>query len=718
MKKSIGWMVAALFLGVVLLSPKSAARQSQSAEVLLGAALHQEEVEGNLEKAIETYKKILADFPDSRAVAAKALLQMGRCYEKLGLGEARRAYERLVRDYADQSEQVKLAQTRLAVMASPDPAMMTARKLENAPADAAMSAAISPDGRYLTHSAWQTGDLVLRDLQTGRERPLTNEGTEGKPDAAVSQSAWGSSWSADGKLVAYCWIVGEANAARAELRIIGAEGGKPRVLARFEDEREIGSIAWSPNGKHIAAVNIRRNEPVRIVLVSTADGAVRTLTELKREIYPMTICFSPDGRSIAYDRLADESSPERDICLRSIETGQEAPLIRHPADDYLLGWSRDGRWLVFASDRTGALGLWVVGVSGTKTDGEPHLVRPGIDRLVPVSLTNQGALFYGLVRVTEDVFTADLDPKSVKIAGPPRKMIESFEGGNFSPSYSPDGKFLAYVSRRGNSPYPTNVGNALCIRSLETGQEKVYYREIWRLGLQYIDGPEWSPDGRVIVFVGSTGTMAREFYRLDVEKGGISRVASYGADERVLGWVCGPEGKFYYGRHDVKKKVSEIVVRDLESGVERIQFKFPSLERGVGLAFSPDRKWLSFINYAWGGVRSLKVMPASGVGEPREIYNFGETQKGVPNIEHAWTPDGRFIVYSRPDPKDLPSWELWRVPVEGGQPEKIGLTRRWGLWNLTIRPDGRQIVFAGRNGASTNSEMWVLENFLTDGKGK
>jgi hypothetical protein len=52
------------------------------------------------------------------------------------------------------------------------------------------------------------------------------------------------------------------------------------------------------------------------------------------------------------------------------------------------------------------------------------------------------------------------------------------------------------------------------------------------------------------------------------------------------------------------------------------------------------------------------------------------------------------------------------VPVEGGTPEKLGLQKMWGIFNLTIRPDGRQLAFAGRGGASTDSELWVLENFL------
>jgi len=84
--------------GILLASMPT--QQSRSADALLGAALHQEEVEGNLEAAIETYKKIIADYPGNRPMVARALLHMGQCYEKLGKEEARKAYERVVRDYA------------------------------------------------------------------------------------------------------------------------------------------------------------------------------------------------------------------------------------------------------------------------------------------------------------------------------------------------------------------------------------------------------------------------------------------------------------------------------------------------------------------------------------------------------------------------------------------------------------------------------------------
>jgi Tol biopolymer transport system component len=585
----------------------------------------------------------------------------------------------------------------------PSPTTLTARKLENPPEDAPLSA-VSPDGRHLCFWDGQTEDLAIRDLQTGKNRRLTNE-----------RASWSGQpvWSLDGKQVAFTWYIGSGAESAAELRVVGLEGGKPRVLSHYDTGggEDVEVLSWSPDGSQILALVSRKNGPRRMALVSTTDGSTRVLTEVKREIYPTTARFSPDSRYIAYDFLPDDMTPERDIYVTSVNTGKATPLIQHPADDYLLGWSKDGKWLVFASDRTGALGLWVVSMSGGKIQGEPQLVKPGIDRILPVGLTRDGALYYGVVRATEDVYIVDLDPKTGKVNGTPKKAIERYEGGNFSPAYSPDGKYLAYVSRRGNSPYPTNLGNALCIRSLDTGQERVFYKEIWRLGLRYIGEPRWSPDGRFITFGGSEDISITSVYRIDLQTGEITRILRCGTDERLTDGRYAPDGKHFFARVNTKEGFSQIVVRNLETGEERELYRFPTFERGIGLALSPDGRWLSFENSGWGGARSLRIMPASG-GEAREVWNFGKTKLGMPAGNHTWTPDGRYIVFSTPEPSDMRIWDLWRIPVEGGKPEKIGLQKTWGITHITIRPDGRRIAFASRGGASTDSELWVLENFL------
>src|SRR5512139_3644661 len=80
------------------------AQTERSAEVQLKAAMHKEQVEGDLKAAIKLYQRIVEESAANRAVAAKALLQMGQCYEKLGQADARKAYQQLLSRYADQKE--------------------------------------------------------------------------------------------------------------------------------------------------------------------------------------------------------------------------------------------------------------------------------------------------------------------------------------------------------------------------------------------------------------------------------------------------------------------------------------------------------------------------------------------------------------------------------------------------------------------------------------
>ena len=51
---------------------------------------------------------------------------------------------------------------------------------------------------------------------------------------------------------------------------------------------------------------------------------------------------------------------------------------------------------------------------------------------------------------------------------------------------------------------------------------------------------------------------------------------------------------------------------------------------------------------------------------------------------------------------------MWRVPAEGGEPERLGLTVDQLMW-LRLHPDGRHVGFGTWQ---TKLEVWVMENFL------
>ena len=101
------------------------------------------------------------------------------------------------------------------------------------------------------------------------------------------------------------------------------------------------------------------------------DGSARNIKTLGWS-HPSKLCLSPDGRWIVYDSPQKEGAPERDIFLVSADGSREMPLVKHPADDLVLGWTPDGKKVLFASDRTGAtMSVWAVEVSDGKPQGSP-----------------------------------------------------------------------------------------------------------------------------------------------------------------------------------------------------------------------------------------------------------------------------------------------------------------------------------------------------------
>jgi len=91
----------------------------QSGMELYQKAVTQERA-GKMAEAIQLYEKVAKDFASDRPLAAKALVQAARGYEKLGQDGALRLYEKIARDFADQRDVALAAQTKVAALRRPD----------------------------------------------------------------------------------------------------------------------------------------------------------------------------------------------------------------------------------------------------------------------------------------------------------------------------------------------------------------------------------------------------------------------------------------------------------------------------------------------------------------------------------------------------------------------------------------------------------------------
>ena len=96
-----------------------ALQNSPQHKVLFEKAKFTMETKGDLKGAIELFEEIIKKYPDERDYAAKSLYLIGICYEKLGEKQAQQAqatFQRIVQDYPDQTEEVKEAKAKLALL--------------------------------------------------------------------------------------------------------------------------------------------------------------------------------------------------------------------------------------------------------------------------------------------------------------------------------------------------------------------------------------------------------------------------------------------------------------------------------------------------------------------------------------------------------------------------------------------------------------------------
>lgn len=116
-----------ILAAAIVFSPGPAAGQtSTTPSVVLKAAIHQETVDGNLEKAIASYRRVIADTRADRPTVATALVRLGLVYERLGNREASNAYSRVVREFGDQRVAVTEARRRLDALSASGLAKSTA----------------------------------------------------------------------------------------------------------------------------------------------------------------------------------------------------------------------------------------------------------------------------------------------------------------------------------------------------------------------------------------------------------------------------------------------------------------------------------------------------------------------------------------------------------------------------------------------------------------
>jgi Tol biopolymer transport system component len=659
---------------------------AQTAEELFPKAIQLEEVKGELEKAIEIYQTIVTQFSANRPIASKAQLHIGLCYEKLGdaqAREARKAYERVVRDYADQAEPTKLARERLNILSGGK--AVTTNSSEAAMRRIWVSGGnpiegISQDGRYVAFKLYETGDLWLHDLQTGEQRQITHEAswlewTFLSGPAVISP---------DGKQIAYGWTV----RSYGELRISAIDGTSMRVLHNGQDGRRMWASAWMPDGRRILAnLYDNKDQTYQLQIISLADNTIHDIgpsdSEYIEWIYP-----SPDGQYIAYSRKGD-------IFIYDIPTEQELVFVQNPTTDAVSGWTPDGSGIVFVSDRSGTHDLYLMGVENGLPRGNLQLLRKDFGSNAGILLTRNGQLFRIEASGTTDSYIVLIDEQTGKPTGTSSPMDSNYPNTVY-PGWSPDGKLLYYEI------FKSPNEQLLFIRSEETGET----REIaLKPKLSHWYRPILSPDGKQFAITGTDENMNFGVFAINSESGDVSQLASIPVENNPVdpsqNWS--PDGKtiLYTVRSPEEREEFIIRRKDLTTGEEK------DVYRGIhtrDMKISHDGT--RFVYYRNDMQDKSYVVGILDIQSGKELELWRVPETDAADISGPiWMPDEKYVLIGRSLKQGT---ELWRFPVAGGPGEKL-YSNPESTWGFAMHPKGNKLSFTQSRG---NYELWVMENFL------
>jgi Tol biopolymer transport system component len=702
MTRRWGWTTAmvavvatALCVGAAAQKP-AAPKAPQIAEQLMGVALHQEDVEGNLQAAIATYQQVLKASGVSRAVAARAQFRIGACYERLGIDGARKAYELVVSQYGDQSELAAQARARLVALSGGGSARVAGASTESLrqiwPAETGyLWDRISPDGRQVAGCETTGGDVVVRQLDDGRVRNLTNRPAAERTGYCLSSPIW----SRDGRFVAMDWSEGKAPAEVWGLRIYDLRDGSGRFLpldTRF-DRADV--LDWAVDGQSVLVRVWEKRETDKkdlgaLAWMSLSNGAIRPLMVLEPPGGPITAFQSPDGNWVAVREGAFRSAPTLILSPDGKEKRELLPVMDNAR---LVGWSPDGaHLLIYQFGDAGA--LMAVRVVGGKADGPSFVVRrlPGFGSL---GMTTDGRLLFRSVRRETERLQVASFGLSTRSVGPALALSPSDFTYIDLISWSPDGKALAYIGSEGTRSMKT-----LAVWSFETRQTRTYSLP---MATSPINQLTWSSDGRSI-YARQADKGASGLYRVNLVTGAVEAVVPVDSglfplsrDTTFVGWS--PDATRLYKKVDLRQDPNRgpmtLIEHRLSDHAERELFR-TSAGSGIGaFAVSPDGATLAFM----AGGRGMILLPASG-GAARVLV----PDHGAGRL--YWSADGRFVFTMNA----VGTTPAWMFDVATGSGTRLTLPFET-VTAATLSPDNKQLAFVG--GTEQKDEgVWMLENFL------
>ena len=549
-------------------------------------------------------------------------------------------------------------------------------------------ARFSPDGKWIAFSSDRNGnlDVFLMPAGGGTAKQLT---THSADDTVLG-------WSADSKSVMFSSNRGEDF--MPQLYLVSVDGGMP-----WKAGADMGiQASYSPDGKRLAY-----NQKGQVYWrkyyrgayqtdIMVMDAAAKKFTQVTDfdglDSWPM---WGRDG--FIYFVSDRDGSGLTNIWRVSDGGGKADKVTTFKAGD--VRWpaiSADGRVIVFEHD----FGIWKLDVNTKKaTPITLNIDAETQDNMSDVQSFSSQADDYDLapnsrriaVSVHGEIFTAPVEEGDLK-------QLTDSAARERSVSYSPDGKWISYVSDQSGR-------EEIFVVPVDGSGPAQQITDIDALKLSY----NWSPDSKDMIFTASDDKLrkltvaSKQTTVLD-----SSRYGGFGAP------VWSPDGKWIaYSKADASRTSDVFVIASSGEEKEPHKITFDS-NNDINPQFGPDGRKLFFERIAsTGGTNSVQIYSVWLEHLDRDPDDAEEREAEA--AANAPQGEGAEGTPARRPPANRPPHET-KMDWAGMRHRTRQITRMpFPVSNYTIAPDSRTIVFVTSEPAGT-ANVGVIYSIQDDGR--
>jgi Tol biopolymer transport system component len=485
-------------------------------------------------------------------------------------------------------------------------------------------------------------------------------------------------WSPDGKYLAYL----SSSEPGSPVFLVPPHGGTPRKLIstniRTLDvdkfSRSMGDRPWTADSRTLLVARVDSSGQTAVYRVDRNNGEAEQLTFPPPGSVDQGATYSFDGKQIVFQRRSDGRGT---LMTMLAAGGGPQVLLADEFDNLSPAWRPDNRHILFLSTRGGGGGtdVWELDTA----DGSLKQLTFETNHVISVSVSSDDRVAY--VPFWHDTFLFSIDVETGE-----KRQLTSHTKDNYGARFSPDDQTIAYHSTR------TGTGEIWLHFLDDRPETRITDNESWDLY------PDWSPDGRQLIFVSDREGSRYKIYIVNSDGGGerllMDRPISFdspllpvnadlvsrwspdgeqiaflvGDQETSALWTVQPDGGgsrkvlenatgfdwyrdnrhgLYTRRHGSE---SEIVAVDLETGREQSLFIGPLTEMDV----APDGSAVAFCHgrgHMAMGLAVLKLEPSSepgglprAIGEPEYVVRT----EGTWHVHNGgWSADSKQLVYTQ-----------------------------------------------------------------------